>query len=331
MVAVATPLPQDAIAAASIYISVFAGRDDAYSVWAGDHWRLAGRYEKVDGKVECVERWPLTPERIVESFMTGVPLSSYLISPDNTVPIAALDIDRDDGHQLGVKVLKHLTKLGGIGYIEGSRRGCHVWIPMSERRPAIMVRRALRALCAEAGLPMDKKRKSEWVPELNIELRPGSDRIRDGGVGHCIRMPTMPHQRTGTRYALFGSDGSRLPPKLTGMMLELDACPVDILDEAALRAPAPPVTSQPMDLRYPYGQPETVDSASHLLIELWGADPRAAPGKLIKCPAHDDEHPSLSILRDDERAICRSPSCILSNDDHGRGLWELRNMAPRGT
>jgi hypothetical protein len=139
----------------------------------------------------------------------------------------------------------------------------------------------------------------------------------------------MPHQRTGTRYALYDINGAKLPGKLTGLMMELDACPVSIIDEAAERAPLPPITSQPRELRYPFGQPEETDSASRILIELWGADYRAAPGKLITCPAHDDQRPSLSILRDDERAICRSPSCILNNDDNGRGLWELRTMAPR--
>ena len=331
MVAAPTALPQDALAAASIYASVFSGRADAFAVWAGDHWRTAGKYEEVNGKVERVETWPLTPEAIVKSFITGVPLSAYLIDTDNTVPLGALDIDRDDGMELGAMVLRRMQQLNGVAYLEPSRRGCHVWIPLSERRPALLVRRALRALCKQAGLPMDPDsgRARLWMPEPHIELRPGSDRIRDNGVGHCLRMPTMPHQRTGTRYAMYDINGAKLPPKLTGMMLEMDACDVSIVDSLAEEAPAFPITSQPRELRYPLGQPEETESASRILIDLWGADPRAAPGKLIHCPAHDDQRPSLSILRDDERAICRAPSCILCNDDNGRGLWELRAMAPR--
>jgi hypothetical protein len=38
--------------------------------------------------------------------------------------------------------------------------------------------------------------------------------------------------------------------------------------------------------------------------------------------------PSLSILKDDQRVICFSPSCVLNNNGHGRGTYELTKMAP---
>jgi hypothetical protein len=42
----------------------------------------------------------------------------------------------------------------------------------------------------------------------------------------------------------------------------------------------------------------------------------AKPGRTVRCPAHPDRHASLSILRDDRRAICKSASCLWS----GRGV-----------
>lgn len=35
----------------------------------------------------------------------------------------------------------------------------------------------------------------------------------------------------------------------------------------------------------------------------------ARPGRSVRCPVHDDRHASLSILRDDRRAICHAPTC----------------------
>ena len=42
----------------------------------------------------------------------------------------------------------------------------------------------------------------------------------------------------------------------------------------------------------------------------------AKPGRTVRCPAHDDRHASLSVLRDDRRAICKSGGCLWA----GRGV-----------
>lgn len=42
----------------------------------------------------------------------------------------------------------------------------------------------------------------------------------------------------------------------------------------------------------------------------------ARPGRTVRCPNHEDRHASLSILRDDLRAVCKSASCPWS----GRGV-----------
>ncbi|HEY3333993.1 MAG TPA: hypothetical protein VGK16_02055 [Candidatus Limnocylindrales bacterium] len=46
--------------------------------------------------------------------------------------------------------------------------------------------------------------------------------------------------------------------------------------------------------------------------------PHASPGRTVRCiaPGHDDRHASLSILRDDRRAVCHAGSCPWS----GRGV-----------
>lgn len=294
--------------AAEMYAATFAGQTDAYSVIRNGHWSAV--------------REPLTPDVVLHAFKTNIPISGYVLAGDSTSHIAALDIDRDDGFELGTRFLKHLHNVGGVGYIERSARGCHTWTILDRRLPAIVIRRGLVALLAESGLPKDPK----------IELRPASDRLpvsdpdEKPRLGHCIRLATMPHHRTGRRAPLIDvTTGAKLSGRLPVLVGEIDLCDAGVFISAAERAPLPDISPPPMSLRYRFGPPVTDDSACDILRDLWGVqNPR--PGRACKCPAHDDRNPSLSILADDQRAICKSPGCELSNDNRGRGTYELRKM-----
>jgi hypothetical protein len=333
--------------AAVLYAATFAGNLNAYSVHNGDHWQAVRR--------------PLTGDVVLTAFATSSPVSGYVLSPDSTTHVAALDIDRDDGYALGTRFIRKVAHLGGMAYVERSSRGAHAWVILAERLPGITVRRALRALINESGLPpcpgsgkrpiahpktdrpvcpgcMAGQESSVIAehPDPKIELRPGSDKLSQPlegeppPLGHCIRLPTMPHQRSHIRHALVDPDRTKLSGKLTEMMLDIETCPTDVFIEAAQRAPLPDISPPPLDLRYRFGPPPGVESASDILRDLWGVE-NARPGRAVRCPAHDDQHPSLSILRDDQRAICKSPSCELSNDGRGRGTYELRTLAPSGS
>lgn len=288
-----------------LYAATFAGQTSAYSTIRNGHWSAV--------------KEPLTYAVVLDSFVSKVPISSYFLMPDSTTHVAALDIDRDDGYELGVRFLKHLDKVGGVGYIERSRRGCHIWIVFLERMSGARIRMALKALIKEAGLPDDKK----------IELRPVSDKLRTKDqLDSCLRMPTMPHHLTGKREPLINVSTGQVLGRVHDLVLEIEYCDPKVFEEAAMRAPLPPISAPPRGLRYPHGIPADDESASAILRELWGVL-NAQPGRVVRCKAHDDRHASLSILKDDKRAICRSPGCPLSNDNRGRGTFELRTMAPR--
>lgn len=328
-----TPSPE-ALQAAEVYAATFAGRLDAYSIYIpgdADH----------DGRWDAIRR-PLTGEIVIRAFQTSVPISGYFLDRDSMTHLAALDLDLEGGYKLGAVFLAKLRELGGVGYLERSRRGAHVWIVIDDVRPGIILRMGLRAIGIEAGLPTDPgdpaKRRSPDPTRLHpkIELRPGSDhlgRAKEGEpapLGHCLRMPTMPHQTTGIRYALQSSDGEGLSEKLTGFIPQIELCKATIFDEAAERAPQPKF-SAPADLARPWST-KTDDeegSASDILLNLWGAQGRLIPGRATICPAHADTRPTLLIFRDDQRVLCYSPECELNNDGHGRGTKELTRMAPR--
>lgn len=61
--------------------------------------------------------------------------------------------------------------------------------------------------------------------------------------------------------------------------------------------------------------PRDSGSVSDALLALGVVNAR--PGRTVRCPRHEDMHASLSILRDDRRAICKSASCEWA----GRGAW----------
>ena len=344
--------------AADRYADTFAGQRSAYSYWNGRHWQTA--YDWNETGTPVTQR-PLTPEVVINAFTTGIPISGYLLAPDNTTHVACLDIDREDGFLLAQAAGRRLRDLGGTSYVERSRRGAHLWAILSEPRPAILVRRALTALVKEGlgpdricpgsghhtqphgstGRPMCPScRKAETGARTSmhrdprIEFRPASDRLPQAGdgnpkLGHCIRLPTMPHHKTGKRYQMISvSTGEVLDPKLVPMMDAIERCDVEVFEELAQRAPLPKVSVFPADLSFPHGRPEVTQTASEILQQLWGVA-NAQPGKVVHCPAHDDQIPSLSISRDDERAWCHSPTCELHNDGHGRGTYELTQMAPR--
>ena len=59
-----------------------------------------------------------------------------------------------------------------------------------------------------------------------------------------------------------------------------------------------------------------------VLLRDWDTDPSTTqPGRSIRCPAHDDSSPSLSISKDDDRVWCHVPACILAGDLTDKGSY----------
>ena len=52
----------------------------------------------------------------------------------------------------------------------------------------------------------------------------------------------------------------------------------------------------------------------------------AVQGRSVKCPAHDDSSPSLSISKDNGRAYCHNQSCALWHDGYGVDAYELNKI-----
>lgn len=295
------------LSVATYYVALFAPRVDAYSAWTPQGWRPV--------------RQELTPQVALNGLTKqGPSVSAYMIGPSNTTHLLAYDLDTDDGLEQAFILAETMVSLGAQAFVETSRRGAHVWSPLERLMAAPIVRRAARSFL-ESALP-------EHVKNPHIEIRPGSDTVQPGGLGHPLRMPCMPHPKTGKMGIMHTHDRVPLGPSIADVLLAMtDTTPASLIKKRA-KMWVPLITGLPKTYRTTYqgADPYEDASASDILRTLWGVE-NARPGKAVRCPGHDDHKPSLSILRDDKRAICKTPGCILNNDDRGRGTYELTALA----
>lgn len=295
--------PNDAIIAQT-YIAQCAARTDAYAKFVGT---------AVEGQWVCV-REPLTAEVVIAAFSGGPSISGYTITPQNVTHVCCIDFDDEDAFAAALRFRDAAAVHGITAYPEPSRRGGHVWMFLDVPAPAKTVRRAMRKLLAEAGIPESPK----------VELRPAQDEIKPDGFGSPIRMPTMPHPKTGRRYPLIGPDDAPLSTRLSELLIAIEWSPRAAFEDLAMRF-VPPMKELPSDFFPPrcIRPDEEVESISAVLMELYGAQ-RVNPGHATKCPFHDDRNPSLSVASDDQRVWCKSPACWAWNDGRGRGPAEVR-------
>jgi hypothetical protein len=297
----------DPSSVALYYTHLFPARNDVYSRWTPKGWRPL--------------REPLTPAVALAGLTgEGPSISGYMIAPPGVSHTVAIDFDRDDGMEQGLRLSGLMWSEEMPNYVESSRRGSHLWMTLDEVAPAKVIRTGMRGLIQRLGLdPHDPK----------IELRPGTDTVAEDGLGHALRLPFMPHPKTGKRGTLMGQGGKVVSGTLATTLLEWPTAPAAKLYDWAERYKPPPLRpdQMPKSGHNPHEPfPEDDSLASDILRELWGCE-RAMPGRSVKCPAHEDKLPSLSILRDDKRAICKAPHCVLNNNDRGRGTYELRQLA----
>ncbi len=307
----------DPLQVATVYAATFPARDDVYSRWTDQGWRPV--------------REPLTGEVILAGLTgTGPSISGYMIAPGSVSHVLAYDFDTDNGFEQAFQLALFMEKEGLPAYVETSRRGAHLWCVMDQVKPAVAIRAAARGLLQAADLPDQDE---------HIEIRPGSDRVDaewhthvsgavvGTGLGHALRLPLMPHPKTGKTGRMLHPNGSRLGATMAEILLTMEWASADSLVEWGSRWRRPPLTHLPPEYHNPHDFPEDTSTASEILRELWGVH-NARPGASVRCPAHEDKMPSLSILRDDRRAICKAGHCVLNNNDHGRGTYELRKLAP---
>jgi hypothetical protein len=300
----------EAIAIADVYLATFAPRTDAYVRAVNRTW--------------IAVREPLTSAVLIEAFTRTprVALSAYMLNGDSTSHVMALDVDTEDGLGIACRVQRVMASAGVPAYVEPSRRGAHLWCTLAgEPLQGIVLRRALRTFLAEAGVE----------PSPKVELRPAQDRLPGpDSLGSALRLPTMPHPATGQRFPLYDEAGTSLGLKWAPLLLAYDLAPSAPILAAAERWRAPNAATGPSSHQAGETPIEAFNATvgvSQVLAREWGVA-NVVPGRSVRCPAHDDRSPSLSIARDDRRAWCHSPACDLHGPDGaGHDAYSLATLA----
>jgi len=165
--------------------------------------------------------------------------------------------------------------------------------------------------------------------DMEAVLWPDADEAGRRHMQAVAAMLSEPGEIVGhpLRWIEWGSDGADAA--------DAQEAGVDVDALIAGAGPVPPAVPKLSDNRTvsdgdsPIARFVTEVPVSEVLASRWGVV-NAAPGRSVRCPAHDDRSPSLSIARDDRRAWCHAPSCQFYGPN-GRGVdaWDLTQLAGR--
>lgn len=267
---------------------------------------------------------PITHELLEWAFLEGHSVSGYMaVVTDERVTTTVGAIDLDEGSMKDGKDIRDVLWTQGIpSLLVESRRGCHLWtlhhgdgthgsekyMPVS----ASVVRACLHNAAALAGHTGPK-----------VEVFPKASQSK-WGVG-ALRMPLMPHPKTGERYPAYDMDGTKVTKVIDLINVVADMTApygkVHVLSGVDT-APVPYPTNLGGYRRAPQDLGEHPD-----VIELLAQVGVLADGKrAVRCPWHEDSHASLSIAPDKERVWCKAPGCPVYNGGRGMGSLALRAM-----
>ena len=160
-----------------LFANLFVSRRDDYAIQQAD-----GRYLRAAR--------PLTYRTLLRHLQGVETLGTYVIDEQGMCRFALFDDDREDDDliervQTLVEVQRRLRAGAIPSYLEGSRRGCHLWVFCSRLVSASQLRRWLLPYCP-AGV--------EFFPKQDEDTRE---------YGSLVRLPLGVHRRTNCRYWFF--------------------------------------------------------------------------------------------------------------------------------
>jgi len=138
---------------------------------------------------------PLTREVLRAHLLGRLSLGSYVIDEAGCCRFALYDADGEDGLPVLLSLQRRLAADGIPAYLEGSRRGGHLWVFLAHPTSAGVVRGWLHPYTV-AG----------------VEFYPKQDTASHERPGSLVRVPLGVHRRSGRRYPFVEQQGGRLLP-----------------------------------------------------------------------------------------------------------------------
>lgn len=237
----------------------FINRQDCFAVQAD-----VGHYYSV--------KEPLTVNHLVRHLKGEMTLGVYLLSSEGKAKFTVIDADDDEGFE---KLLRAQEALSFPSYMEGSRRGGHLWFFFEE--------------------PIAGKNAKNFGLEIakifSIEAEVFPKQSESQGPGSSIRLPFGIHKKTHQRYPFIGLGDWR---SQLDVLLHPKTVPIEEVMKYQYQEPerkrVTPTYTETADLPLweKVKRQITVEELVSEYVEL----NRSGLGK---CPLHDDTNPSLSV------------------------------------
>lgn len=270
-----TPIPDAELSQPAVVLAQrFVQRWDTYSQQLDD-----GRYKCVHGL--------LGVDHLFAHLRGEITLGAYLLDEHSRARLLVLDADDDTSWRRLGRLARALADEDVTAYLEGSRRGGHLWLFLAQQTEAQYVREFGAGLLAAHGVE-------------GVELFPKQDRLARG-PGSLVRMPFGVHRLTGRRYGFYRSDGAPLAPSVREQLLVLrtpETVQEAVFEAYRSRGPSLPLADPTEPVEEVEGTLSARIKASVSVLDFVGRYADLNPtstGAIGLCPFHDDHRPSLSI------------------------------------
>jgi hypothetical protein len=217
--------------------------------------------------------------------LTGkLTLGTYLLNSRSEARFIVLDADDDSQFDQLTDVAPKVAEEGAPGYLEGSRRGGHLWMFFAQAIPAKDARAFGKGIMATYQLE-------------SVELFPKQDRLSNG-PGSLIRLPFGVHRKTGRRYGFVTPKGDPLASTIR-KQIELFSHPRPVSETVfETYQSVSTMRSESKTIRVSSSNAETVSgrikeamSVLEFVSQYIDLDSRGRG----RCPFHEDEHTSFAV------------------------------------
>jgi hypothetical protein len=243
-------------------------------------------WQQPDGSYISIHK-PLDMRLIRGHLLGHITLGAYALDQESMAHWICLDAD-DEEHWQGLLALAaSLEKKRIMPYLEGSRRGGHLWL-FTPPLAGMYARRFAYYLLAEH-------------PLSGIEVYPKQDMLVSG-PGSLVRLPLGVHRKTGRKYHFMTRDGQPLAPTIREQIYLLSA-PERVTLPYILKvlAKAPPTPPPKPSLEFhptatPSGETLSERLKSRInVLEFVSQYVELDAQHTGFCPFHDDQKRSFSV------------------------------------
>ena len=237
-----------------------------------------------DGRYVCISK-PLKFGHVVAHLRGNLTLGAYVLDASSLTRFVVFDADDDRCMGGLVSTAQDLASQGVTAYLEGSRRGGHLWLFFSQPIPGKTAREFGYGVIAKHSLQ-------------GVELFPKQDRLQDG-PGSLIRLPFGVHRRTDQRYGFFTPDLQPLAHALQDqirLMSMPETVPQQVFEVYQSFKPSSPRHVRNGKPSEPNGSTLSERIKSSINVRDFVSQyVELSLAGIGLCPFHEDHHPSFAV------------------------------------